>query len=155
MFGGSGSPSAVRSAARRAGADFRPSSELGDAVQRQQPLEPIDQAGGVGDQTVALAQRPFAVLGLGRRHRYHAAVFLLAAQPTQERALQQTQVEPVGLRPPVLPRDRHARRMDDMAFDAARLQPTRQPEAVAAGLEGNRNPRDSAAGPDRLIPPAM
>src|SRR6202011_5911792 len=37
----------------------------------------------------------------------------------------------------------------------ARLEPARQPEAVAAGFEGNRNPRDIAAGPDRLIPPAM
>src|SRR5207244_11466473 len=27
--------------------------------------------------------------------------------------------------------------------------------AVAAGFEGNRNPRDIAAGPDCLIPPAM
>src|SRR5271169_1402546 len=29
------------------------------------------------------------------------------------------------------------------------------PEAVAAGFEGNRNPRDRAAGPDRLILPAL
>ena len=42
-----------------------------------------------------------------------------------------------------------------MRLHPARLEPARQPEAVAAGLEGNRNPRDSAAGPDRLIPPAM
>jgi hypothetical protein len=27
-----------------------------------------------------------------------------------------------------------------------------QPDAVAAGFEGKRNPRDIAAGPDRLIP---
>jgi hypothetical protein len=37
----------------------------------------------------------------------------------------------------------------------ARLEPARQPKAVTAGFEGKRNPRDSAAGPDRLIPPAM
>jgi hypothetical protein len=37
----------------------------------------------------------------------------------------------------------------------SRLKPARQPEAVAAGFEGNRNPRDRAAGPNRLIPPAM
>jgi len=36
-----------------------------------------------------------------------------------------------------------------------RRQPARQPEAVAAGFEGHCNPRDGAAGPDRLIPPAM
>src|SRR5438128_6947459 len=34
-------------------------------------------------------------------------------------------------------------------------KPARQPEAVAAGFKGKRNPRDSAAGPDRLIPPTM
>jgi len=28
------------------------------------------------------------------------------------------------------------------------LQPARQPEAIAAGFESNRNPRDSAASPD-------
>src|SRR5207248_10938596 len=33
--------------------------------------------------------------------------------------------------------------------------PARQPEAVAAGFEGNRNPHDRAPGPDRLILPAM
>jgi hypothetical protein len=36
-----------------------------------------------------------------------------------------------------------------------RLEPARQPEAVAAGFKGNRNPRDIFTGPDRLIAPAM
>jgi len=45
--------------------------------------------------------------------------------------------------------------MDHMRLDATRRKPARQPEAVAAGFEGNRNPGDRAAGPDRLIPPAM
>ena len=45
--------------------------------------------------------------------------------------------------------------MDHVRLDPARIQPARQPEAVAAGFEGQRNPRDIAAGPDRLIPPAM
>jgi hypothetical protein len=45
--------------------------------------------------------------------------------------------------------------MDHVRLDSTRLEPARQPEAVAAGFEGNRNPRDRAAGPDRLIPPAM
>jgi hypothetical protein len=45
--------------------------------------------------------------------------------------------------------------VDHVRLYLARLEPARQPEAVAAGLEGKRNPRDSAAGPDRLIPPAM
>ena len=42
-----------------------------------------------------------------------------------------------------------------MSLDATRLKPARQPEAVAAGFEGKRNPRDRAPRPDRLIPPAM
>jgi hypothetical protein len=42
-----------------------------------------------------------------------------------------------------------------LRLDATRRKPARQPEAVAAGFEGKRNPRDRVAGPDRLIPPAM
>src|SRR5437660_10007962 len=45
--------------------------------------------------------------------------------------------------------------MYHVRFDPTCLKPARQPEAVAAGFEGKRNPRDRAAGPDRLIPPAM
>ena len=45
--------------------------------------------------------------------------------------------------------------MDHVSLDPTRRKPARQPEAVAAGFEGNRNPRDRAAGPDRLILPAM
>src|SRR5712675_1797110 len=47
------------------------------------------------------------------------------------------------------------RGMDHMRLHPMRTKPARQPEAVAAGFEGHRNPRDRAAGPDRLIPPAM
>jgi hypothetical protein len=78
-----------------------------------------------------------------------------ATQPPQEPALQQLGVEPVGFRSPMLARYREARGMDHVRLDATRRKPARQPEAVAAGFEGNRNPRDRAAGPDRLIPPAM
>ena len=42
-----------------------------------------------------------------------------------------------------------------MRLDPARFKPARQPKAVAAGFESKRNPRDRAAGPDRLIPPAV
>jgi hypothetical protein len=45
--------------------------------------------------------------------------------------------------------------MDHVRLNATRLEPARQPKAVAAGFEGQRNPRDCAAGLDRLIPPAM
>src|ERR1700746_69921 len=45
--------------------------------------------------------------------------------------------------------------MDHVRLYSTRRKPARQPEAVAAGFEGQRNPGDRAAGPDRLIPPAM
>src|SRR5215471_10931115 len=55
----------------------------------------------------------------------------------------------------MLPRYRETGGMDHMRLDATRRKPACQPEAVAAGFEGQRNPGDRAAGPDRLIPPAM
>ena len=55
----------------------------------------------------------------------------------------------------MLPRYRDTRGMDHVRLYSTCLKPARQPKAVAAGFEGKRNPRDSAAGPDRLIPPAM
>src|SRR5438046_6701005 len=55
----------------------------------------------------------------------------------------------------MFPRYRDTRGMDHVRFDPTRRKPARQPKAVAAGFEGKRNPRDRAAGPDRLIPPAM
>src|SRR5262249_36460398 len=78
-----------------------------------------------------------------------------ATQPPQEPPLQQLGVEPVGLGPAMLPRYRETGGMDHVRLDATRRKPTRQPEAVAAGFEGQRNPGDRATGPDRLIPPAM
>src|SRR6202035_1999917 len=72
--------------------------------------------------------------------------------PPQEPALQQLGVEPVGFRSAMLPRYRDTR---GMSLYSTRLEPARQPEAVAAGFEGQRNPGDRAPGPDRLIPPAM
>src|SRR5205809_3459446 len=45
--------------------------------------------------------------------------------------------------------------MDHASLYSTHRKPARQPKAVAAGFEGQRNPRDRAAGPDRLIAPAM
>src|SRR4051794_18793838 len=39
----------------------------------------------------------------------------------------------------------HAGRMDDVSFDIAGPEPARQPEAVAARLEGDRDARNRAA----------
>src|SRR6201987_101369 len=47
------------------------------------------------------------------------------------------------------------RGMDHMRLHPMRTKPARQPEAIPAGFEGQRNPRDLAAGLDRLVAPAM
>ena len=78
-----------------------------------------------------------------------------ATQPPQEPALQQFGVEPVGFRPAMFPRYRDTRGMDHMRLHPMRTKPARQPEAIAAGFESQRNPRDLAAGLDRLVAPAM
>ena len=78
-----------------------------------------------------------------------------STQPPQEPALQQLGVEPVGFRSPMLPRYRDTRGMDHVSLYSTRRKPARQPETVAAGFEGQRNPRDHAPDPGRLIPPAM
>src|SRR5215469_7834990 len=55
----------------------------------------------------------------------------------------------------MFPRHGHTRGMDHVSLNATYRKPARQPEAVAAGFESQRNPRDRAASPDHLIPPAM
>ena len=42
-----------------------------------------------------------------------------------------------------------------MRLHPMRTKPARQPEAVSTGFEGQCNPRDLAAGLDRLVTPAM
>jgi len=64
-------------------------------------------------------------------------------------------VEAVGLGAAVLPRHRHARRMNDMGVDTARSQPAGQPEAVPAGLEGDRHTVDLVTCLLRLGSPSL
>src|SRR6266436_143279 len=129
--------------------------EIANPQPGQGGLYPVHDARAFAHQAVALAVRPLGVLFGNRRHARHAAMAPFSTQPPQEAALQQFGVEPVGFCSAMFPRYRDTRGMDHVRLDAARLKPARQPEAVAAGFEGNRNPRDRAAGPDRLILPAM
>src|SRR6202049_1215797 len=55
----------------------------------------------------------------------------------------------------MFPRYGDTRGMDHMRLHPARPQPARQPEAVSTSFEGQCNPRDFAASPDRLVAPAM
>src|SRR5437870_4842703 len=129
--------------------------EVANAQPGQGGLYPVHNPRAFAHQALALPVRPLGVLFGNCRHARHAAMAPFSTQPPQEPALQQLGVEPVGFRSAMLTRYRDTRGMDHVSLDAARLKPARQPEAVAAGFEGKRNPRDRAAGPDRLILPAM
>src|SRR5262249_36209922 len=127
----------------------------GDSANKSRATYPVHNPRAFPYQAVALAVRPLGVLFGNCWHARHAAVAPFPTQPSQEPAPQQLGVEPVGFRPAMLPRYRETGGMDHLCLDATRLKPARQPEAVAAGFEGKRNPRDGGAGPDRLISPAM
>src|SRR6201993_757878 len=129
--------------------------EVTNAQPGQGGLSPVHNPRAFAHQAVALAVRPLGVLFGNRGHARHAAMAPFATQPPQEPALQQLGVEPVGFRSAMLPRYRDTRGVDHMSLDPTRLTPPRQPEAVAAGFEGKRNPRNRAAGPNRPIPPAL
>ncbi len=79
----------------------------------------------------------------------------LATQPTQEDADEHLGVEPVGLRPAMFARYRHARGMNNVGLNAPRPQPTRQPEAIPPGFEGQDHARHTPAGSCRLISPFL
>src|SRR6516225_5226631 len=129
--------------------------EVANAQPGQGGLYPVHNPRAFPHQAVALAVWPLGVLFGNRRHARHRAVTPFSTQPPQEPALQQLGVEPVGFRSAMFPRHREARGMDHVRLNATRRKPARQPEAVASGFEGQRNPRNRAASPDRLIPPAM
>src|SRR5215471_10833822 len=129
--------------------------EVTNAEPGQRALRAVDKPGTFLDQALALPIGPLGVLFGKRRHAHHAAMAPFPPQPPQEPAFEQFGVQPIGLGPAMFPRYGHTRGVDHMRLDAPRRQPARQPEAVAAGFEGQRNPRDIAAGFDRLIAPAM
>src|ERR1700745_2850584 len=130
-------------------------SEVTNAEPGQGALHAVDKPRAALDHAFASPIGPLGFLLGDRWHARHAAMAPFATQPPQEAALQQRGVEPIGLCPAMFPRHGHTRGMDHVRLDPTRLQPARQPEAVAAGFEGKRNARDLLPGPDRLIPPAM
>src|SRR6201987_4435921 len=123
-------------------------SEVTNAEPGQGALHAVHKPRAFLDQALALAIGPLGVLFGNRRYARHAEMPPFATQPPQDPALEQLGVEPIGLCPAMFPRHGHTRGMDHLRLDPSRLQPASQPEAVAAGFEGNRNPRDRAAGPD-------
>ena len=123
-------------------------SEVTNAEPGQGALHAVHKSRAFLDQALALPIGPLGVLFGKRRNARHAAMAPFATQPPQETALQQFGVEPIGLCPAMFPRHRDTRGMDHVRLNPTRLQPARQPEAIAAGFEGNCNPRDRAASPD-------
>jgi len=123
-------------------------SEVTNAEPGQGALHAVHKPRAFPDQALALPIGPLGVLFGNRRYAHHAAMASFATQPPQEPALEQLGVESIGLCPAMFPRHGHTRGMDHVRLDPTRLQPARQPEAVAAGFEGQRNPPDSAASPD-------
>src|SRR6516164_9697002 len=102
-------------------------SEVTNAETGQGALHAVHKSRAFLDQALALPIGPLGVLFGNRRDARHAAMAPFATQSPQEPALQQRGVEPVGLRPTMLPRYGDTRGMDHMRLDPARIQPTRQP----------------------------
>ena len=158
VFGGSGMPSGVCTVARRSAAPRlrggRPAQGWFEVANPQPArVDFIRFTIRVRSPTRQSRSRlgPLGVLFGDRGHARHAAMARFATQPPQEPALQQLGVESVGFRPAMFPRYRHTRGMDHVRLYPASVEPARQPKAVAAGFEGQRNPRDRAAGPDLLL----
>src|SRR6516164_1252896 len=130
-------------------------SEVTNAEPGQGALHAVHKPRAFLDQALALPIGPLGVLFSDRRNAHHAAMapFAPAATPgTRASAIRCRADRSLPGDVPAIPR--HSRD-GSRAPPPTRLKPTRQPEAVAAGFEGNRNPRDCAASPDGLIPPAM
>src|SRR3954467_5319667 len=111
----------------------------------QTPLHPVDQARALPNEPLALTARALGILLRPCRNGRHVAVIGFAAQPADEDPFEQSRVEAICFRPAMLARDSHAGRMDDVGFDIAGPEPARQPEPVAARLEGDRDAGDRAA----------
>ena len=83
------------------------------------------------------------------RYRDHLAAIMLAPQPTEKARLSNS-VSRRSVGAPVLARYRYARGVNDMRLDVTRPEPSRQPETVMAGLEGDRDAFDTCVLPPRL-----
>src|SRR5215831_15717895 len=154
-LGGIGSPSGVRKLSRRVVALFQLRIEAADAEPNQRCLHSVDDPTSLSDEAVMLAVGPLGILVLHCRDLDHLAVITLATQPAKKGAFEQLGVEPVSLGAPMLARHRYTRCVNDIGLDTARLEPARQPEAVPAGLEGDRDALDPASCLLRFLSPSM
>jgi hypothetical protein len=68
---------------------------------------------------------------------FHLAVITLAAQPAEKSPFEQLGVETVGLRSPMLARHRHARGVNDVGLNAARVSFPKNPRADSCHEAGS------------------
>src|SRR3954469_12911195 len=120
----------------------------------QTALHPVDQARALTNEPLALTVGALGILLRQRWNGDHVAVIGFAAQPADEDPFEQSRVEAICLGPAMLAGDGHAGGVDDVGFDAPGPEPARQPEPVAARLEGNGDAGDRAAVLGRLCTPA-
>src|SRR5262245_12181860 len=129
--------------------------EVADTEPRQGRLDAIEDGSVLANKGLTLAVRALGIFLCEGRDRAHLAVHPLATQPAEKGAFELLGVEPVGLSTPVLARHRHACRMNDVGLNPVRSQPAGQPEAVPAGLEGDRNTVDLVPGLLRFLSPPL
>jgi hypothetical protein len=78
-----------------------------------------------------------------------------APQPAKQGAQKKCRVEPIRLGAAVLPRNRHAARVNNIRLDPARHEPSGQPEAIAPSLIGHHGATDLPPGCGSLPPPSL
>src|SRR6266850_6512180 len=140
-FGGSGEPSGVCSVARRSAALRSVGLKVRMPSRARVPFIRLTMRVRSPTRDSRSRFGPLGVLFGNRRDAHHTAMAPFPTQPPQEPPLQQLGVEPVGLRPAMFARYGDTPGLDHVRLHPARLKPARQPEAVAAGFEGQRNPR--------------
>src|SRR5262245_1006892 len=129
--------------------------EVADTEPRQGRLDAIDDGSVLANKGLTLAVRALGIFVCEGWARAQLAVHRVATQPTEEGAFELLGLEPVGLGTPVLARHLHACRMNDVGLYPACSQPAGQPEAVPAGLEGDRNTIDLVPGLLRFLSPSL
>ena len=145
VLGGIGSPSGVRKPSRRSAAFFSLGLKPRMPSRTNAAFIRLTIRALLSNEALALAVGPLGIFVLDRRDRHHLAVITLAAQPAEKGAFEQLGIETVSLGAPVLARYGYTRCVNDVGFDAACLEPARQPETVPASLEGDCNAFDPAS----------
>src|SRR6202051_5412169 len=129
--------------------------EAADAEAYQCGFHSVGNTSALANQLLALAGGTFCILRFQGGDRGHGAVFLLTAQPTEQRPFEQLNIQPIGLRSPPLPGDRDAGRMNNVGLNPSDAQPARPPKPVTTSFKRDDHAGDLVAGCNRFITPAM